>query len=104
MWRDISSAYQLRPDEYRLLEEACREIDLIERLEAELRETSTTTRGSQGQTVAAPQLSELRQHRTVLARLFSQLKLPDVAAQQTAGDRSASARQTAALRWGKRGA
>ena len=38
-------------------------VDLIDRLQADLTDTPTTTKGSMGQEVAHPILSELRQHR-----------------------------------------
>lgn len=106
LWHDIAGNYELRFDEYRLLEEACREVDLIERLNADLEDAPLTAKGSMGQTVSAPNVQEVRQHRTVLARLLGQLKLPDADAGSgsTPKSRSGSARELAAARWGKRGA
>ncbi|MDN5918300.1 MAG: hypothetical protein L0I76_24920, partial [Pseudonocardia sp.] len=76
-WRAVTTDYELRPDELRVLEDACRELDLIERLDAEQRDTALTVPGSHGQPVAAPLLGELRAHRALLARLLNQLRLPD---------------------------
>lgn len=100
VWSEVSDAYDLRVDELRVLEDACREIDLIERLEAELRGAELIVVGSMGQPVANPLVQELRQHRGVLARLLGWLKLPDEEA-PAKGNASASARQAAMARWGR---
>lgn len=101
LWERITGDYELRPDERRILEDACREVDLIDRMQDALRGGELMVRGSQGQKVASPLVTELRQHRAVVARLLSSLKLPD--ADTDAGDsdgrRSESARQAAMARW-----
>lgn len=96
LWTDITAAYELRVDELRVLEDSCREIDLIERMEAEQRDLPLVAKGSMGQDVAAPLVQELRQHRATLARLLLQLKLPE-----EGGDaaRSTAARDLAMARW-----
>jgi hypothetical protein len=55
-----------------------------------------------GQPVAAPLVTEIRQHRATLARLLGTLKLPDESSTQEA--RSSAARKAAQARWGARGA
>lgn len=100
VWSEISEGYDLRIDELRVLEDACREIDLIERLEGELRHADLIVTGSMGQPVASPLVQELRQHRGVLARLLGWLKLPDEEV-LAKGNTSASARQAAMARWGR---
>jgi phage terminase small subunit len=102
MWREVATSYQLRIDEYRILEDACREGDLIDALQAEAKHADTVVTGSQGQPVINPLISELRQHRSTLASLLRQLKLPDPA--DTAEARSTAARSAANARWSKRGA
>lgn len=97
MWAKVTDTYGLRPDELRLLEDSCREIDMIDRLEAEQRDKPLTVKGSQGQIVASPLVSEVRQHRTVLRALFAQLKLPDDGA--AANATSDAARKAADSRW-----
>lgn len=77
LWASIAPVYELRPDELCTLEDACREADLIERLHAELATAELTTKGSMGQEVASPYVSEIRQHRTVLTNLLKSLKIPD---------------------------
>ncbi|MBP2341112.1 hypothetical protein JOF41_007366 [Saccharothrix coeruleofusca] len=102
VWDDITGSFDLRADERRVLEDCCREIDLIERLEAELRGADLVVQGSMGQPVSSPLVTEIRQHRSTLARLFAALKLPEDAgsADQAAQDRSSSARKAAQARWG----
>src|SRR5690606_41193051 len=68
LWDSIVPAYDLRPDEARMLADACREADIVQRLEDELADAPLMVQGSQGQLVASPLVSELRQHRSVLAR------------------------------------
>lgn len=111
LWEDVTALYQLRPDELRLLEDACREVDLIEAMQESLPKSRFTVRGSMGQQVAHPLIAELRQHRATLASLMKQLKLVDLAgggagrqAETPKGtDASSSARRAAAARWGQRG-
>lgn len=100
-WAEITEKYQLRTDELRILEDACREMDLIDRLEAELENEDTIVHGSQGQPVINPMIPEQRQHRATLASLLRQLKLPD--ANSTPEARSTAARAAANARWATRG-
>jgi hypothetical protein len=104
LWSQIIGAYDLRPDEVRILADACREADVVERLEVELRGSSLMVRGSQGQLVASPLVSEVRQHRTVLATLLKALKLPDTDSQgaQKAALESEQARAAARARWDRK--
>lgn len=98
LWNSVTETYELRADELRILEDACREIDLIERLEAELVEGDLIVLGSQGQPVANPLVVEIRQHRGQLQRLLGSLKLPDEDG-RAAESRSSSARTAANARW-----
>lgn len=102
LWNSIIPQYELRPDELRVLADACREADLIERLQVELNERDLITKGSMGQEVAAPHVSEIRQHRTVLANLLKSLKLPDTpaGAARKRAQVSEAARTAARTRWG----
>jgi hypothetical protein len=106
-WAAVTKSYRMRPDELRLLEDACREIDIIEMLEAEKRKTRfrATVKGSMGQQVINPVLQEVRQHRVALASLMKQLKLVDLGAGEEGeeghgGDLETSARKAAIARWG----
>jgi hypothetical protein len=103
LWREIADSYDLRADELRVLEDAAREADLVSVLDAGMKGASLLVRGSQGQEVINPLISELRQHRSTLASLLRQLKLPDDSA-DAAGERSTSARAAANARWSRRGA
>lgn len=102
LWAALTKDYEFRPDELRVLRDACFEADLISAMEAEMVGAPFTVKGSQGQPVANPMLSELRQHRALLERLLRGLSLPDEDG-RAAGARSTSARDAANARW-KRGA
>lgn len=108
LWSSIAGTYQLRPDELRILEDAAFEADLIEVLKSAGEDSLVRVRGSQGQDVIDPVISELRQHRATLSRLIAQLKLPDVDQPVAARPgRATSARAAAQSRWntpGERGA
>lgn len=103
LWDQVNGPYQLRPDEVRILEDACREVDLIERLEDALAGAPLTVSGSQGQPVANPLVSEIRQHRQVVKALLGSLKLPDEDAARAPGDPSAAGRALVANRWRRSG-
>jgi hypothetical protein len=77
LWSSIASRYGLRPDELAILADACHEADIIERLQSEFENRDLITTGSMGQDVAAPHVTEIRQHRTTLASLLGKLRLPD---------------------------
>ncbi|WP_413800103.1 hypothetical protein [Streptomyces iranensis] len=102
LWREVVERYELRPDEARILGDACREADIVERLEAELADAPLMVKGSMGQLVASPLVSEVRQHRSVLAALLKSLKLPDAPAdaQRKQNAVSEQARAAARARWG----
>lgn len=105
LWDSIIPAYELRPDELRMLADACREADIVQRLEDDLTDSPLLVKGSQGQDVISPLVQEVRQHRTVLAGLLRALKLPDspTTAKQKAARTSEAARAAARARWGARG-
>lgn len=105
LWSQTTKTYDLRTDELRVLEEACRELDLVERIDKELRAGDLLVRGSMGQEVPNPLLQEIRQHRTVMARLLNQLHLPEEEEGSGAGKgrSSSAARDLANARW-RRGA
>lgn len=101
VWRNVTDLYDLNPAELRVLEDACREIDLVDLMEDRLAiAESLTVEGSMGQDVAHPLLQEIRQHRAVLTRLFAALKLPASEEDGSgAAGASSSARQMAMRRW-----
>lgn len=104
LWSEIADRYELRPDETRILTDVCREADIIERLEAGLRDAPLVVEGARGQTVANPLVSELRQHRAALTTMLKALHLPDT--DDTAARRSLEtsqlARRAARARWDRR--
>lgn len=90
LWDSVTSLHtDLGPDTVRTLVDACREADLVQRLEDALRGADLMVKGSQGQLVASPLVSEIRQHRSVLSALLKALKLP-----QTAGDAARAEQET----------
>lgn len=76
-WQEVTNKYELRADELDILEDICREIDLINVLEKEMKELPLMMKGSQGQDVVNPLVTELRQHRATKRSLWASLKLPD---------------------------
>ncbi len=102
LFTDIANKWSLRPDELRVLEDACAEADLVDDLKAAMAGQDRLVKGSQGQLVINPLISEQRQHRTAMASLLKQLRLPDEA--DTAEARSTQARSAANARWSKRSA
>lgn len=102
LWDSIIPTYELKPDELTILRHACQQEDLIERLREEMQEAQTTTRGSMGQEVISPFISEIRQQLATQASLLKSLKIPD----STAGSSrkrahvSEQARTAARARWG----
>lgn len=109
LWSGITDKYDLRPDELRVLEEACREADLIDSMVVGMRARPLMVKGSMGQPTVNPLLSEIRLHRQTLAALMRQLDLPDDPAGEGAGkgsgpgSRSSAARNLANARWSRRG-
>lgn len=77
LWRETTGNYELRADELDTLEDICREADLIATLEEGLEGAPLLLKGSQGQDVVNPLISELRQHRATKKSLWQSLKLPD---------------------------
>ncbi|MFG2596698.1 hypothetical protein [Streptomyces sp. NPDC048462] len=105
LWQEIGEVFELRVDELRILGDACREVDLIERMHVALLDAPLLVKGSMGQEVANPLVQELRQHRALVARLLSALKLPDDEEQEDTDGRarSSQARKAALARWGRTG-
>lgn len=80
LWRELHTEFDMSADPHRrvLVEDACREADLVERLQAVVDAAEDLrVRGSQGQPVKMPELEEIRLHRKVLSDLLKALALPD---------------------------
>src|SRR5688572_30107294 len=105
LWDEIMSLYALRPDERRVLKDACHEVDLIERLESRLAHAHLLVKGSRQQVRLNAVVSEIRQHRLTLASLFRQLKLDEVdtvgatTGAEDKNERTNQARRAASTRW-----
>lgn len=106
LWRDMTAKYEFRVDELAILEQACRELDMIEKLQELIDDEyfEYVVAGSMGQDAMNPVLIEIRQHRALHGRLLKQLDLPDDNEAAAAGSQSSVARAAAEARWGKRGA
>lgn len=78
LWNDIAGDWDLRPDELEILSAACRTLDLIQSMESELEGQPRTVRGSQGQPVINPLVSELRFYRQALASHLRALRVQDL--------------------------
>lgn len=102
LWQGTLKDFDLGPAELRLLEEACREVDLIERIEAELTGAALVVTGSRHQPVANPLVQEVRQHRQTVRALLGALRLPDGEPDSWDGLSSSDrARKAALARWRK---
>ena len=100
LWKAVVSVYDLRADELRILEAACREQTLLAKMQKKLDASDLVVSGSMGQLVPHPLLSEVRQHRTALRSLLAQLKLPDDSGTQS---RETKNRSAANQRWRRSG-
>jgi hypothetical protein len=99
LWREVRAAFELRADELRILEAACRLSDELAVLDKALRTAPALTQGSQGQDVMNPLFAAARQHRLALGRLLAQLGLDDADAEHAGQARSAAGRRLARQRW-----
>ena len=99
LWRSIAGSYDLRPDELRILEDVCKQADMIAKVEEELAAQDLTVKGSMGQPTPNGHIAELRQMRAGLARSLGSLKLPDEGGKKD--DTSGSALKAAAARWSR---
>ena len=105
LWREVTTAYTLRPDELAVLTEAARTADLVARLATSLEGAELTVPGSMGQPVANPLIAELRLQRRSFDALLRSLALPDQEGEVPGRDRngrytSTGARSAAIARWG----
>ena len=103
LWDDVATAYSLRADEYRILEDACRLVDTPTALERAADGQPLTVKGSAGQPVLNPLIAEQRPHRLALSALLKQLKLPDedpMAGKSNQHSSAAQSRWAQAHGWG----
>lgn len=100
-WRQIASKYELRPDEYALLDRAVRVKTRLETLDKALETADLTHTNRYGEVVINPLMKEVRAQELVLSRLLAQLGIPDDES-ASAGKPGASSLAGAALvrkRW-----
>jgi P27 family predicted phage terminase small subunit len=104
VWRRVASEYAIEDfnaREQTVLEQACRTLDLVAELAAQVDAEGLITEGSKGQRRAHPALSELRMQRKLAVDLLKQLGLDDAEAhgsQAAATVTVASARGSKAAR------
>ncbi|MFR9803195.1 hypothetical protein ACL02T_12955 [Pseudonocardia sp. RS010] len=108
LWDEVLSdpTLVLRPDEYRTLELACRQLDTISELRAVFAANPEhVVSGSMKQKVINPLIAEIRVAGESYARYMKQLGLPDdeVRANQKAEQQAEYFRRLANLRWEKNG-
>lgn len=96
LWRQVTAGYELRPDELATLQDVCELSDMLAALSDAWAEQDKplTTKGSMGQLVTHPLISEIRAHRMARNVLWKQLKLPDIS-----GARPNQQREAAQSRW-----
>ena len=105
LWRAIASqvaedGLKLDQRELKLLESACREQDMLSRIEFALVDAPLTVKGAQAQMVSHPLIGEARRSRAQIASLLKAIGLedPGAAAGGGRGSRTTStAARTAAL-------
>lgn len=99
LWREVLADFALPPDGQALLVQACRTVDELEQLREAIADAEVMTTGSQGQPVASPLFAEARAHRATLAKLISQLALPDEEDVPKLTGAQERARNAAQTRW-----
>jgi hypothetical protein len=105
LWWRLTAEYDFgaAPEKLLILEEAARTADMVARLQAVVDEAQELrVRGSQGQPVAMPEVTELRQYRAQMASLLDKLRLPEEDSEGVM-TRSQLARHAARARWSSRG-
>ncbi len=105
LWTSVLSEFDLRIDELQALELACRTLDEIRALEAQLKESGPTVLGPRRRQVANPLYEECRRHRAVYLRALRAIALADAVAAATKDPRaqSSAGRALAAQRWERHG-
>jgi len=98
LWDDTTERYDLETHELLTLEQACREIMLIERIQRDIDALAKLMdEGSMGQRVVSDLVKEVRQHRAKYEGSIRALNLP--ADDGVPNPRSVQAREAAKARW-----
>lgn len=101
LFRQVMSIYVLDPAETVLLVEACKTLDRIDAMEAELSRDGLTVAGGRGQLPRPhPLLPELRETQKLASRLVAELALP-LPGEQVGRRRSPQQKAAAGARWGR---
>ncbi|RRR43649.1 hypothetical protein EHH44_13775 [Mycolicibacter terrae] len=80
LWRSVTGEFDLEiePHKVELLGQACRVADQIAELDEAAAEAPLTVKGSMGQPVISPFISEARAQRALLAQLLARLNFEAV--------------------------
>lgn len=76
LWLDVLREYQLEEHEMALLREMVRTVDLLDDLDAQVRQDGLMVEGPGGTRRVHPAAVEARQQKIALARLSASLRLP----------------------------
>ena len=97
LWSEIVEKYDLRPDELRMLADACASSDMLMAFEAAWSEQGCplTTKGSMGQLVEHPLIGSIDKQRKARQSFLARLKLPD----EAGGEKPNQQRSAAQSRW-----
>lgn len=104
LWKTMVKGITYRPDELRILTNACRMADRIARLEEDFQGQPSTVKGSMGQIVIHPLLAEITALEVKQAGLLARLDVPgDEEEDETVTKMTTSqaARKAARSRWSK---
>jgi hypothetical protein len=99
LWKSITTEFDFdaEPHKERILFDACKIADMIDRLDKEMQNEPLTVRGSMGQKAIHPCLAQSQSARGQLAQLLSRLGLPDTDEEsQAKADKISSNRSRAA--------
>lgn len=98
-WREVTGKYQLRSDELRTLESACRALDLVAIVTAEWETLGRpfTSTGSMGQLVEHPLIGTMDKAQKAFELYVKRLNLPDEGT--AAADKPNQQRDAANTRW-----
>ena len=100
-WRSVLASYDLSPAECELLRQACRTVDLLERIDDQLSREDLTVPGSRGQQRNHPLLFASVEQRRTLGQLMNALALP-MPDEIEGKKRSPAAVKAAQARWRER--
>jgi len=102
-WHDTLASFELSDAERQILTEVCRTLDNLDDLAEAIELDGPTTKGSMGQTVVHPALTEARGQRLVLHRLLAALQLPDEDGQTLTTATQTRAQTANRARWNRTG-